>query len=418
MDSPAKPTRAALGGRFWLEEQLGEDASGELHRGIDFRNGTAVGVRIVRGIGAARRDRVLRDAKRAAQVQHPGLAVVRGVGPTEEGDIFVAAETLSGDRLSDRLRTKERFDPWEAAEIVTQVAHALAAAHAADVVHRELRPSLVVLGYEGDRTIVKVEGLGVPRPPAASDTDPELPYSAPEQRRGEPVGRRADVYSIGAMLAAMLTGQAPAPGDPAIDSPLGAVAARCLAEDPKDRYLDTNALREAIDAAVAALPPRVRSRMPMPESLAPAQAEVIPVSARVPSVPDVTEAPADAPEQPSDEPSDPRSASEPGDVGTPSPVGTTPPPEPEAPPSERPASTAALRAPERPARAVRSEEVVPPESQWQGPMPRVAVVITVMFVVARLLTSTVGAVVTSIAAGVAFYVAWTRARAARPPGDR
>ena len=83
----------------------------------------------MRGGGSARRDRLLRETKRAAQVKHPGLAVVLGVGQTEEGDIFVAAETIAGARLSDRLRAGERFDDWEAAEIATQIARALAAAH-------------------------------------------------------------------------------------------------------------------------------------------------------------------------------------------------------------------------------------------------------------------------------------------------
>ena len=74
---PTKP-RAALGGRFFLEEQLGNDASGELHRGIDLRTGTTLAVRIVRGIGAARREKLLRETNRAALVKHPGLALVLG----------------------------------------------------------------------------------------------------------------------------------------------------------------------------------------------------------------------------------------------------------------------------------------------------------------------------------------------------
>ena len=199
---------------------------------------------------------MLRETKRAAQVKHPGLAVVLGVGQTEEGDVFVAAETLAGDRLSDRLRVGERFDEWEAAEIATQIAHALAAAHDADVVHRELRPSLVALTYDGDITVVKVEGLGVPRAPSASGADAELAYSAPEQRRGEQVGRRSDVYSIGAMLYAMLTGVAPTEDPSSVEGALGGVVKRCLAQDPKDRFVDTIALSAAmkitsrIDAAL------------------------------------------------------------------------------------------------------------------------------------------------------------------------
>jgi len=362
---PTKP-RAALGGRFWLEEQLGIDASGELHRGLDLRSGTATAVRIVRGISPARREKMLRETKRAAQVKHPGLAVVLGVGQTEEGDLFVAAETMVGDRLSDRLRVGERFDDWEASEIATQIAHAIAAAHDADVVHRELRPSLVVLGYEGDNTIVKVEGLGLPRAPSASDTDPELAYAAPEQRRGEPVGRRADVFSIGAMLSAMLTGNAPAPDDALLEGPLGAVVKRCLAEDPKDRYADTNALTTAMKLIVESLPPRVPSRMPMAGSHPPA--ELVPVLL-MPKAPDLAAEAAPA-------------AAEDCDVN-------------DSPPSPFLVASAA-----------------PPF--MAGPWPRAFAAALVMFVVALLVTTTLGALVAAAAAALAFHVAWTRSRRAPP----
>ena len=417
---PTKP-RAALGGRFFLEEQLGIDASGELHRGIDLRTGTTLAVRVVRGIGAARREKLLRETNRAALVKHPGLAVVLGVGQTEEGDIFVAAETIVGDRLSDRLRVEERFDDWEAAEIATQIAHAVAAAHESDVVHRELRPSLIVLTYVGDSTIVKVEGLGLPRAPSASDTDPELAYSAPEQRRGEPVGRRADVYSIGAMLSAMLTGSAPAPGDPQLHGPLGGVVACCLSEDPKDRYADTVALTSAMTLTVESLPPRVPSRMPMAGSVPPA--ELASPVLLVPKAPDSTT------EDDAQSTADPPSAlrivppavavavisapAAPAPTMAPvavapsaGPAVSTSAPAPASRASEPSASDGAAKpGVARPGRA--SSALMP--GAWPL-VALVAVVAGVTFLVALLLTSVVGAVVTALGASVVFYVAWTKSR--------
>ena len=390
---PTKP-RAALGGRFWLEEQLGIDASGELHRGLDLRSGTATAVRIVRGISPARREKMLRETKRAAQVKHPGLAVVLGVGQTDEGDIFVAAETTVGDRLSDRLRVGERFDDWEAAEIATQIAHAIAAAHDADVVHRELRPSLVVLGYEGDNTIVKVEGLGLPRAPSASDADPELAYSAPEQRRGEPVGRRADVYSIGAMLSAMLTGNAPAPDDPRIEGPLGAVVQRCLAGDPKDRYADTNALTTAMTLTAESLPPRVASRMPLAGSDPPA--ELVPVLL-MPKAPDLTAEAAGMEPAPAAE----RAAND-------------SPPSPFLVASLAPPVVASAAQPAVVPSAPPAVAPIAPSPFMAGPWPRALAAAIMMFLVALLVTSTVGAIVAALAAGLAFYVAWTRSRRRAP----
>lgn len=418
--SPPNKPRGALGGRFWLEEQLGSDASGELHRGIDLRSGTATAVRIVRGIGAARREKMLRETKRAAQVKHPGLAVVLGVGQTDEGDIFVAAETIGGDRLSDRLRVGERFDDWEAAEIATQIAHAVAAAHDADVVHRELRPSLVVLTYEGDNTIVKVEGLGLPRTP--TEDDPELAYAAPEQRRGDTVGRRADVYSIGAMLSAMLTGNAPGPDDALIEGPLGAVVKLCLAADPRERYADTNALTAAMTITAGSLPPRVPSRMPMAESNPPpdlmplilmpkaldltAEAAGIPEEAQPPSgKDDVEESPPSPFLVPSQAPPPLASQAPPEVVASappPAASSTIPPAAPVVP--DRPAPVRPKAPPASPA----------PSAFMAGPWPRAFVAAVLMFVFARLLTSTFGAFVAAIAAAGAFYVAWTQSRREPP----
>ena len=386
---PPKP-RTALGGRFFLEEELGIDASGELHRGIDLRTGTTTAVRIVRGIGAARREKLLRETNRAALVKHPGLAVVLGVGQTEEGDIFVAAETIVGDRLSDRLRVEERFDDWEAAEIATQIAHAVAAAHESDVVHRELRPSLIVLTYVGDNTRVKVEGLGLPRAPSASDTDPELAYSAPEQRRGEPVGRRADVYSIGAMLSAMVTGSAPAPGDPRIDGPLGGVVERCLAEDPKDRYGDTVALTAAMTRTVESLPPRVPSRMPMAGSVPPPE-----LASPVLLLPKGLDSTAeDDAQSTTNAPPSPL-------LIVPTAVAVSVPSAPSAPvPTMAPPAVAPSAGP-----AASTSSAL-----MDGSWPGLSVVAVVTFLVALLLTTMVGAVATALGASAAFYFAWTKAR--------
>lgn len=414
---PNKP-RAALGGRFWLEEKLGEDASGEIHRGLDLRSGTATMVRIVRGEGATRRDRLLRETRRAAQVKHPGLALVLGVGQTEEGDVFVAAETLAGDRLSDRLRVGKRFDEWEAAEIATQIAHALAAAHDADVVHRELRPSLVVLTYDGDTTIVKVEGLGMSRVSSVSAADPELAYSAPEQRRGEPAGRRADVYSIGGMLYAMLTGLAPKPDAAPLEGGLGAVVKRCLAEDPKDRFVDTNALSAAMKVTVGSFAPRVPSRTPLlgstpPTELADSGLAAPPVPAdededddgeRRDSAPSPFLAPSHAP------PSVPSRVKPPPSLRPSSrPPSVDPAPASGATPSVRPPAAPPPRALGRPLTA---------QPRWKdvlldlraGPLPSVAGVVVIMFIVARILTSTGAALIAALAAGIAFYATWRKTR--------
>jgi eukaryotic-like serine/threonine-protein kinase len=204
--------------------------------------------------GSASRERLLRETKRAAKVSHEGLAVVFEVGETEAGDVFVSVEKIEGERLSDRLRAGA-LPEREAASIAAQIARAIAAAHDAGVVHRDLRPSLIALEGKGDETRVKVEGLTTPRHASvvgASEDDAEVAYAAPERAGArEPVGRRADVYSIGAMLYAMLTGRVFDAENPiAIDGPLADVVKRCLATDPRERFLDTVALAAALRLAM------------------------------------------------------------------------------------------------------------------------------------------------------------------------
>jgi serine/threonine protein kinase len=279
MDAAGPVLRPARAGRFRLDEKLGSDATSETYRASLVDGGGAAVVRIVRARdedgGSARRDRLLRETMRAARVSHEGLAVVLEVGETDDGDMFVATEKIDGERLSDRLRAGVPLPELEAAAIAARIASALAAAHDAGVVHRDLRPSLIALSGAGEATRVKVEGLATPRTlpdtaPTGSDigdsAELAFAFAAPEQRRGEAVGRRADVYSIGAMLHAMLTGETPSPGRPPIGSPLGDVVRRCLAADPRERFLDTialgAALRAATDPAPAPSPSWVRGSAP------------------------------------------------------------------------------------------------------------------------------------------------------------
>jgi serine/threonine-protein kinase len=358
MDAAGSVSLPAIAGRFRLEEKLEDDGASETYRAVDTEGGGPALVRVVRSEGgSARRERLIREAKRAAQVKHEGLAAVLDVGVTDSGDAFVAVETPAGERLSERLGRGAPLPEREAAGIATQITRALAVAHDAGVVHRDLRPSAIVLSGEGDAMRVKVTGLATPRLPASSSAvtsdDPDSAFAAPEHRRGEAAGRRADVYSIGAMLYAMLTGRPPAPGASAITTPLGDVVRRCLAEDPRERFLDTIALGAALRMTMDSAPP--------------------PSSARIPSSPSLPE-----------------------------PVVGRPPAAPPPRPLGRPLTA-------RP----RWEEAL--LDLREGPLPQVFVTLIVAFVVARILTSGLVPYVVAVIAAIAAYATkyWRGSRSGR-----
>lgn len=426
------PPMSAVVGRFRVEEKLGEDAFGELHRAVAIEGGSDAIVRIVRAEGgAARRDRLIREAKRAARLQHEGLAKVLEVGQTDDGRMFVAVERIDGERLSDRLRGGEPLPEREAATIAAQIARALAPAHDAGVVHRNLRPSLIALAGEGEATRVKVEALATPRSSSESGADdPELAYAAPEQRRGDSVGRRADVYSIGAMLQAMLTGKPPAPVSleasnasevpasaaaadaseapdasealdaAAIEGALGDVVRRCLAEDPRERFLDTIALGAALRMAMESTTPRVSSRPPPSKRSSPPPASPpAPAAASVrPAAPGSASAGVAAAGVTSTSERPPPSSR----GQTPRPASVRPPSAPELAAAARPPAAPPPRPLGRPLTArPRWEETLIDLSE--GPLPRVAVTVVVAFVIVRILTSGPVPFVIAIAAGVAAY---------------
>lgn len=396
---------AALG-HFELVEKIGEDASGEVHRATDTRSGTAAFVRIVRGAMPARRERFLRETKRAAMLKHEGFARVLDFGQTPEGDGFVAVEDPKGERLSARLAPGKPIEEIEAVAIAMQLVRSLAAAHDAGVVHRELRPSVVVVEGRGEGVRVTITDLALSWSPIAGD--PEMVYIAPEHRRpGETVGRRADVFSIGAMLYAMLTGAQPGGDLQEIEGSLGVVVKRCLSEDPRERYLDTIALDAALRGAIA---PRVSS-VPPPRSPSkpPVEAGAAPTPTPPPAgAPAPVSAPAAAPT-----PAPPPTSSPPPSARVPS-----APPASTRTPSVRPAGRAPAAPPPRPlGRPLTSRPA------WEdtlldfadGPVPRVAIAAIVGFVITRIITSGAVPFAVAVIAGIIAYATWRRSRGPTSP---
>lgn len=202
-------TAKAVGGRYELRELLGRGGMGSVWRGEDQLLQRPVAVKRVElpahlpdNERATLRSRVLREARAAARVSHPRLVTIFDV-VEEEGTVFLVQELVDSPTLKQIVTERGPLSPSEVARIGVQLAEGLAAAHANGVIHRDVKPSNVMVRDDGS---VKLTDFGI----ASVSGDPQITgtgvvigspaYMAPEQATGETVGAAADVWSLGATL--------------------------------------------------------------------------------------------------------------------------------------------------------------------------------------------------------------------------
>ncbi|GLX35316.1 hypothetical protein Sros01_13890 [Streptomyces roseochromogenus] len=204
-----------LADRYRLDRRLGAGGMGEVWRGHDLALDRAVAVKVL--LEAATNEELIarfrREATIGARLQHPGITVVHDVGQ-HEGRLFIVMELLSGEDLGAVLaRERGGLPAAVAVDLAAQTAEALAAAHERAVVHRDLKPGNLFL-LPGGRLKICDFGIAHSADATAGWTVTGRmfgtpPYMAPEQWRGEHVDARCDLYALGCVLYALLSGEPP-----------------------------------------------------------------------------------------------------------------------------------------------------------------------------------------------------------------
>jgi eukaryotic-like serine/threonine-protein kinase len=256
-------------GQYKVLDRLSAGGFGELYRARDTRVGRTVAIAVI-GADIAkypiRRGRFLEDARAAAALSHPNIAslyeIVEG-----EGELFLVTEFVQGQTLKQAVGGRP-LNPRRAVEVAIQIADALAEAHAAGIVHRDLSCDTIILTPKGNAKILDF-GLaswtlsGAQREPASilaafKDGAPGVAaYLSPEQALGERVDQRTDIFSLGIISFEMLTGrlpfsgstsaelalqiaqaEAPAPTalNPALPREVDGIVARALSKSLERRY--------------------------------------------------------------------------------------------------------------------------------------------------------------------------------------
>jgi len=236
-------------GHFALLEKIGEGGMGRVYKARDSRLDRLVAIKLLpeaKLADADRRARFIQEARSASALNHPNIITIHEIGE-QDGQTFIVMELLEGKALNE-LIPRKGMRLTEALRIAVQVSDALAAAHAAGIVHRDLKPGNIMVDAHGRAKVLDfgLAKLSAPAATAALAIDEEtrtvatqprteegviigsVPYMSPEQAEGRPVDARSDIFSFGAVLYEMVTGQRAFRGESRI-STLAAV----VEQDPK-----------------------------------------------------------------------------------------------------------------------------------------------------------------------------------------
>src|ERR1035438_6967995 len=283
-------------GSFEILGMIGRGGMGEVYRARDPRLKREVAIKTLPPAFAADRDRIARferEARAASALTHPNIVGVYDIGH-QGGVSFIVSELVEGETLARALKGGP-LPLRKLIEVSTQIAEGLAAAHAAGVVHRDLKPGNIMLTRDGRVKILDFGLARQDRTPGVDSTTIEVShpgvilgtpgYMAPEQVRGEATDARSDLFSLGVILYEMASGKRAFSGGSSIEvmnsilkddppelppaSPpaLDRIVRRCIEKQPARRFHSAADLGFALESVLAstevAAPPRKRSSWPV-----------------------------------------------------------------------------------------------------------------------------------------------------------
>jgi serine/threonine protein kinase len=272
-------------GRYHILEQIGQGGMSSVFRAVELTTNRTVAIKVISPYLANEpqfKARFEREIRLLRRLQHPNIIPILDFGEAE-GLAFIVMPFIATGTLHERLQNGP-LDPVQGGRIIDQIASALACAHEDGVIHRDVKPSNVLLDQQGN-AILSDFGFARPQDTSQNLTGSALigtpAYMSPEQCRGEPLDARSDQYSFAIMLYQITTGQLPFDGEtpmavamkhvsvplprpravsPSLPEGVELVLIKALAKDPALRFASVKDLNEAFQTELkAVLDPKLRT---------------------------------------------------------------------------------------------------------------------------------------------------------------
>ncbi len=258
---------------YKITDKLGAGGMGVVYKALDLKLERTVALKFLpTDVAVSDRDKqsLLREARAASALDHPNIGVIHGIEESEDHQLFIVMGYYEGETLAQKL-SRGVIPVRESLDLAIQIAKGLSAAHARNLVHRDVKPSNIIITND---KLVKIVDFGLARFVATASATQSisstgtLPYMAPEQILGEAIDQRCDLWALGVILVQTITGShpflrpnqgamtfailnQPPAGLEIIPEAVRSVAYRALSKKPERRYAGADEMLGDLEAALS-----------------------------------------------------------------------------------------------------------------------------------------------------------------------